>query len=96
MFNNELPLTPAQKRRRRAIEKKMQKALRELRDLAVEAGCSEPSLFYEVEGVLCVFDLTRGHPGEGSCNVRQDKVALSVTIYSRNPPTGILLDCGGW
>jgi hypothetical protein len=50
MFNNELPLTSAQKRRRRAIEKKMQEALRELRDLAVEAGCSEPSLFYEVEG----------------------------------------------
>ncbi len=93
-FSHENPLTASQEKRRRSIEIRIQRALRDLRDLAAEAGCGNPHLFYECEGSLCVFDYDRGDPGEGGANARQEKVALSVNI---NPSKGTpALDCGAW
>ncbi len=60
-FPQENPLTPAQEKRRLSIERRIQRALRELRELALEAGAGDPRLYYECGGSLCVFDYDRGY-----------------------------------
>jgi hypothetical protein len=92
MFNNELNLTSEQEKRRQSIERRMKRCLRELEELAIEAGAVDPHLFYECAGSLCVFDYERGDPGVGGSAVRQDKVCLSVGLFPGAPA----LDCGAW
>ena len=96
-FPNELELTNQQEKRRKSIERRLQKALRDFHDLAVEVGCEDPYLYYECEGVLCAFDFARCDPGAGSTGQRQGNVLLSVSIYSRHDKPGTVhMDCGAW
>ena len=88
----ELDLTEDQEKRRRQIERRLQKVLVDLRDLAVEAGCQQPSLFYECEGWLNVFDAARGDC-DGDFGSRQDKVTLSISTVIKGVP---MLGCGAW
>jgi len=91
VFWNELPLTEAQERRRASVARRLNRALADLVALAVDAGCESPSLYYECEGSLSVFDDARGDTGAGSAVDRQNKVALAVSVGMRPR-----LDCGAW
>lgn len=87
-----LPLTATQEKRRKSIERRMRACLKELQDLALEAGAKRPSLYYECEGELYVFD--REHPNAedyGFSRVRA--VCLSVGLAGPGVPS---LDCGAW
>lgn len=58
---DEITLTPAQERRRKAIERKLLKTLDELRELATEiSGDRNPDLFFEADGFLPSGSCCRG------------------------------------
>jgi hypothetical protein len=95
-MENLLDLTPEQEKRRRQIERRMNRALKDFRDLAVVAGCRQPDLFFDGSGVY-VFDLALGSPNDGSPHDRQQAIVLEMILGGDGVVKGCpQLGCGSW
>ena len=76
-----ITLSPAQERRRRALEKKLQEVFRGLRELATEvSGDPDPDLFFEADGDLCAMEGSFRYedPDRTSIWERTDKIIVSI------------------
>lgn len=95
MAYRELNIT--QERRRQGIERRLQRALRDLGQLGAElVGHSDIELYIESEGSVYVIDLRTGHfdDPQASCSRRQESVAFDVDYKS--PGNTWHTDVGSW